>query len=300
MFPKSSWAARRLADLNSHITIHTHYTPLTRDNALEILAGYDVIVDGTDNFPSRYLLNDASVILGKPLVYGSVYRFEGQVSVFGTKEGPCYRCLLPTPPPPHLVPSCAEAGVFGVLPGTIGTIQATEVIKMILGIGQPLIGKLLLYDALDTSFDLITLLKRSTCPVCGEKPTITTLIDYEEFCGMPDHSMPANEQKITELGVEEIKTRLDRGDKLILIDVREPYELTISHLENAVHIPMSQMETRWQEIPRDIPAIIFCRSGVRSANLIGELQGMGYTNLINMVGGINEWARKNDPALPVY
>ncbi|MBI5957287.1 MAG: molybdopterin-synthase adenylyltransferase MoeB, partial [Chloroflexi bacterium] len=256
-------AEMRLRGINPHITLETHHVPLNRTNALDILRSYDLIVDGTDNFPSRYLLNDAAVMLGKPLVYGSIYRFEGQVSVFGLKDGPCYRCLLPVPPPPHLVPSCAEAGVFGILPGTIGTIQATEVIKLLLGIGEPLVGRLLLYDALDLSFEMIKLPKRANCPVCGPHPTITQLIDYEEFCGMPghDHSQddqasrqnqlqPTDEPLYNDQSAHEINARLAAGEPLVLLDIREPYELEINHLNGARHIPLSQMAQRLAEIPR--------------------------------------------------
>jgi molybdopterin/thiamine biosynthesis adenylyltransferase/rhodanese-related sulfurtransferase len=301
--PKVDSAARRLHDLNPHIDVETYHTPLTSQNALDVMRSYDVIMDGTDNFPTRYLLNDAAVILGKPLVYGSVYRFEGQVSVFATPIGPCYRCLVPQPPPPHLVPSCAEAGVFGVLPGTIGTIQATEAIKLILGIGEPLIGRLMIYDALDMQFETITLPKRTNCPVCGENPTITELIDYEDFCGMPayeDSAFRRDQDSSQDQTVQEIKARLDAGEALLLLDVREPYEVAISHLEQTVNIPYSQVTVRWNEIPRDRPVVVFCHSGVRSANLIEALRGQGYTNLINMVGGIDAWSREIDPSILRY
>jgi adenylyltransferase/sulfurtransferase len=304
--PKVESAAARLHDLNPYITIHTHAEPFTSQNALDILAAYDLVVDGTDNFPTRYLLNDAAVMLGKPLVYGSIYRFEGQVSVFATQEGPCYRCLLPDPPPPHLVQSCAEAGVLGILPGTIGTFQATEAIKLILGEGEPLIGRLLLYDALDMSFDLITLPKRPNCPMCGESPTITELIDYEDYCGMPAHAESAFRQaqlhrpNVPELTVQAIKEKLDAGEELVLIDVREPAELGISQIEHALHIPMSQLDQRRDEVPRDQLVILFCRSGIRSGNAIAALQEAGYSNLVNMVGGINAWAQEINPSIPLY
>jgi rhodanese-related sulfurtransferase len=289
--------------LNPHITIETYHTPLTSQNALDVMRSYDVIMDGTDNFPTRYLLNDAAVMLGKPLVYGSIFRFEGQVSVFATPNGPCYRCLVPQPPPPHLVPSCAEAGVFGVLPGTIGTIQATEAIKLILGIGEPLIGRLMIYDALDMQFDTITLPKRFNCPVCGENPTITELIDYEDFCGMPayeDSAFQRGQDDIGDQTVQEIKARLDAGEALLMLDVREPYEVAISHLERTENIPYSQVTVRWTEIPRDRPVVVFCHTGVRSTNLVEALRGQGYTNLINMVGGIDAWSREIDPLIPRY
>lgn len=299
--PKVESAAARLRDLNPAIAIDSYPVPLTRHNALDILAGYDLILDGTDNFPTRYLLNDAAVMLGKMVVYGSIYRFEGQVSVFGAPDGPCYRCLLPEPPPPHLVPSCAEAGVLGVLPGTIGTLQATEAIKVILGIGEPLIGRLLLYDALDMSFETIKLSRRPNCPVCGDSPTITELIDYEDFCGMPayeDSTYRASHQ--AELAPREINARLESGEALVLLDVREPYELQISRLDHAIHIPMSQIASRRVEIPRDRPVVVFCHHGVRSSQVIEYLAAHGYTNLVNMQGGIDAWARQVDPSIPLY
>lgn len=305
--PKVESAARRLADLNPSVTLEPYHEPLTSQNALAILAAYDVIVDGTDNFPTRYLLNDAAILLRKPLVYGSVFRFEGQVSVFGVAGGPCYRCLLPVPPPPDLVPGCAEAGVLGVLPGTVGTIQATETLKLLLGIGEPLVGRLLLYDALDMAFEMIKLPRRENCPVCGDNPTITHLIDYEEFCGMPTGhdstahgSVSNNDLAVPTWSVQDVKARLDTGEPLILLDIREGQELAISRLDGAAHLPLSQLPARLDEIPRDHTVVVFCRSGVRSANLIAQLKPAGYTNLINMAGGINAWAREIDPALPLY
>ncbi len=304
--PKVVSAAERLRGLNPHIAIETYETPLTSRNALDILGGYDIILDGTDNFPTRYLLNDAAVLLGKPLVYGSVYRFEGQVSVFGASGGPCYRCMLPEPPPPHLVPSCAEAGVLGVLPGTIGTLQATEAIKLILGIGEPLVGRLLLYDALDMTFDTITIPKRSACPVCGDTPTITELVDYEEFCGAPAHSDSAYHQvRLQQHGVRSLTPRqaqeqMANGERLVLLDIREPYELLLSHLEGAIHIPLSQMDARWPEVPGDQPVVVFCHKGIRSARLILRLQARGRFNLINLDGGIDAWSREVDGSVPRY
>ncbi|WP_238626116.1 molybdopterin-synthase adenylyltransferase MoeB [Aggregatilinea lenta] len=300
--PKVVSAAARLRDLNPYVTVEPHGTLLTSENALDILAGYDVIVDGTDNFPARYLLNDAAVLLGKPLVYGSIFRFEGQVSVFGAADGPCYRCMLPEPPPPHLVPSCAEAGVLGVLPGTIGTLQATEALKLLLGNGQPLVGRLLLYDALDMTFETIRLRKRSDCPVCGDHPTVTALIDYDAFCGTPGYSpqVEVMSDLKPEMTVQEVKAQLDAGEPLVLLDIREPYELLISHLDGAVTIPMSELNGRVGEIPRDQPVVVMCRSGARSGNLVGQLRSMGYGNVTNMVGGINQWAREIDPSLALY
>lgn len=304
--PKVLSAAERLRGLNPHITIETFETPLTSHNALDILGGYDIILDGTDNFPTRYLLNDAAVLLGKPLVYGSIYRFEGQVSVFGAPGGPCYRCMLPEPPPPHLVPSCAEAGVLGVLPGTIGTLQATEAIKLIMGIGEPLVGRLLLYDALDLTFDTITIPKRSACPICGDTPTITELVDYEEFCGAAAHEGSFYHQEqllqhgIHSLTPRQVQMQLSSGEPLGLLDIREPYELLLSHLEGALHIPLSQMDARWREVPGDRPLAVFCHHGIRSARLILRLQARGYTNLINLDGGIDAWSCEVDPSVSRY
>ena len=307
--PKVQSAAARLRDLNPHIHIETHHTPLTSHNALDILARYDVIVDGTDNFPTRYLLNDAAVMLGKPLVYGSIFRFEGQVSVFDATRGPCYRCLLPTPPPPHLVPSCVEAGVFGVLPGTVGTLQATEVLKLLLGIGEPLIGQLLLYDALSAEFDRITIPKRADCPVCGEHPTITQLIDYEEFCGAPGYTREDDPfagrsrpqyDPAADLTVAQIKARLDAGEPLLLLDVREPAEQDIARIQGAQSLPESQLVEQMERVPRDCPVVLFCRKGIRSARLVAQLRAAGWRNVYNMVGGIDAWAREIDPSIPRY
>lgn len=304
--PKVLSAAERLRGLNPHITVETFETPLTSHNALAILGGYDIILDGTDNFPTRYLLNDAAVLFGKPLVYGSVYRFEGQVSVFGAPGGPCYRCMLPEPPPPHLVPSCAEAGVLGVLPGTIGTLQATEAIKLILGIGEPLVGRLLLYDALDMTFDTITIPRRAACPLCGDAPTITELVDYEQFCGAPAHDGSAYhrlqqvQHGVRSLTPRQVQQRMASGEPLVLLDIREPYELLLSRLENAVHIPLSQMDTRWGEIPDDRPVVVFCHHGIRSVRLILRLQAQGRANLINLEGGIDAWSRQVDASIPRY
>ncbi len=304
--PKVESAAARLHDINPHVQIEMHHLVLSSDNALDVLAGYDVIVDGTDNFPTRYLLSDAAVMLGKPLVYGSIFRFEGQVSVFGAPGGPCYRCLLPEPPPPHLVPSCAEGGVLGVLPGTIGTLQATEAIKLLLGVGEPLVGRLLLYDALDMTFETIRLPKRADCPACGEHPTITELIDYDAFCGVPgrDHTSAAEATTGDPWGadvtVRDVKARLDAGEPLVLLDIREPYELMISHLEGAIHIPMGEVPARLDELPRERPVVVFCRTGARSARLVDQLRAAGYDNVTNMLGGINAWSREIDPSLPVY
>src|SRR5690349_12983344 len=242
--PKLESAAAKLSDMNPYLVIEKHNVPLTSQNALEILANYDVIIDGTDNFPTRYLVNDACVILGKPNVYGSIFRFEGQLTVFDAKQGPCYRCLFPEPPPPGLVPSCAEGGVLGILPGTIGTLQATEAIKLILGIGKPMIGRMILYDALDMSFDSIKLRKNPKCPVCGEHPTITHLIDYEQFCGVPAHDRSEFKEQnalkqVKTITVSDLKAQLDAGADLVILDVRDPHEWEISAIDGSLRIPKS-------------------------------------------------------------
>jgi adenylyltransferase/sulfurtransferase len=298
-------ASGKLSDINPRLIIEKYNVPLTSENALDIIKNYDVIIDGTDNFPTKYLVNDACVMLGRPLVYGSIFRFEGQLSVFYAKEGPCYRCLFPEPPPPGLVSNCAEVGVLGILPGTIGTLQATEAIKLILGIGQPMIGRMLLYDALDMTFDTIKLRKNPQCPVCGEHPTITALIDYEEFCGVPAHDHSDYRERhaakqVKSINVLTLKERLDAGSNLTLLDVRDPHEWAISAIPGALCIPKSQVVNRAAEIPRDREVVVFCKTGVRSRDAILMLQAQGFMNLINLLGGINAWAREIDPALPVY
>jgi molybdopterin/thiamine biosynthesis adenylyltransferase/rhodanese-related sulfurtransferase len=277
-------AAARLRDLNDEIEIVPHQGPLMSDNALELFAGYDVILDGTDNFPTRYLVNDACVLTGKPNVYGSIFRFEGQLSVFDAKRGPCYRCLYPDPPPPHLVPNCAEGGVLGVLPGVVGTMQATEAIKLLAGIGEPLIGKLLLFDALASSFRTLKLRKDPACKVCGDHPTVTELIDYEGFC-MPNEVTPG-----------EVAARLG---SVTLLDVREPYEWEAGHLDHAIHIPLQQLPKRIAEVPRDAEIVVYCRMGGRSANAVHFLQQHGYANVKNLIGGLQRWKRDVDPTITV-
>jgi len=299
---KLASAKERMLDINPYIQVDTYETVLTSENALDILKGYDVIVDGTDNFPTRYLVNDACVLLGKPNVYGSIFRFEGQVSVFYAKEGPCYRCLFPQPPPPGLVPSCAEGGVLGILPGTIGTLQATEVIKLILDIGEPLIGRLLLYDALQMRFEEVKLRKNPKCPVCGEQPTVTALIDYEEFCGVPAHDREngsglASEWEITP---QELKTRLDRGERIVIVDVREPHEWDIAHIEGARLMPLGSLAERVHELDSADEIVLHCKTGVRSARALEFLRGIGFRKLKNLKGGINAWAREVDLRLPTY
>jgi molybdopterin/thiamine biosynthesis adenylyltransferase/rhodanese-related sulfurtransferase len=303
--PKLDSARERMLDINPYIQIDTYEVALTSDNALGILEPYDVIVDGTDNFPTRYLVNDACVLLGKPNVYGSIFRFEGQATVFAASEGPCYRCLFPEPPPPGLVPSCAEGGVLGVLPGTIGAIQATETVKLLLGIGEPLIGRLLLYDALGMSFDFVKLRKNPACPVCGEHPTVTELIDYEQFCGVPAHDNSEFASEVAGMvpliGVQEVKARIDRGDEFILLDVREPHEWEIVDIAEATHhIPKGQILEHLGELDTARDIVVYCKSGGRSADVVHTLREHGYTRVKNMVGGINAWAEQVDPSLPTY
>jgi adenylyltransferase/sulfurtransferase len=301
-------ARERILDINPHIRVDTYEVPLTSANALELFEPYDIIIDGTDNFPTRYLTNDACVLLGKPNVYGSIFRFEGQASVFYAKEGPCYRCLFPEPPPPGLVPSCAEGGVLGVLPGTVGAIQATEAIKLILGVGEPLIGRLLLYDATTMTFDEVRLRKNPNCPVCGEHPTLTGLIDYEQFCGVPAHDRSPfgaageNGDAVPVITPKELKARLDAGDNLVIIDVREPHEWEISNLSDvgARLIPKGQVLEHLGELDTAKEIVVHCQMGGRSAAVVRELQQHGYRKLYNLAGGINRWAREVDPTLPVY
>lgn len=305
--PKLESASARMSDINPHVLIDKYEVPLTSDNALEIFAPYDVIIDGTDNFPTRYLTNDACVLLGKPNVYGSIFRFEGQVSVFYAKEGPCYRCLFPEPPPPGLVPSCAEGGVLGILPGTIGALQATEAIKLILGIGEPMIGRLLLYDATNMEFNEVRLRKNPGCPVCSEHPTLTELIDYEQFCGMPAHDRSLygaeeNGQGVPQITPLELKRQMDQGNTPFILDVREPHEWDISNLEHlgAVLIPQGAILERMGELDTAVKMVVYCRTGVRSANVIRELTQHGFKKLVNLEGGINRWAQEVDPSLPRY
>src|SRR5690242_8107672 len=271
-------AAEKMQAINPHIELVKHEVALSSENALDILKDYDIVVDGTDNFPTRYLVNDACVLLGKPNVYGSIFRFEGQATVFAYEGGPCYRCLYPEPPPPGLVPSCAEGGVLGILPGTIGLIQATETVKLILGIGEPLIGRLLLYDALGMKFRELKLRKNPECPACGEQRTITKLIDYHQFCGVPQPSAaPAQEAKVNEGEVEvtEVKAMLDRGDKFLLLDVREPHEYKICNIPGAKLIPLGEVPQRLHELDKSADIVIHCKSGMRSAKACGILKQAG-------------------------
>ncbi|MGN6811740.1 MAG: ThiF family adenylyltransferase, partial [Thermomicrobiales bacterium] len=292
---------RRLTGLNPHIEIVTHETRLTSENALDIFKDYDIIVDGTDNFPTRYLVNDACVLLGKPNVYASIFRFEGQVSIFYAQEGPCYRCLYPEPPPPGLVPSCAEGGVLGVLPGIVGALQAAEVIKLILGIGDPLIGRLLRFDALKMGFREYKLRKDPDCPICGQHPTVTGLIDYDEFCGVtagPEVELDAKE----EITPRELKQRLDAGERIVIVDVREPHEWAIGTIDapDVRFIPLGDLPARMHELDTADEIVTQCRSGARSARALGILQGAGFRKLKNLTGGILAWSDDVDPSLPKY
>ncbi len=294
-------AAEKLIALNPALNVVKHETMLSSANALEILKDYDIVADGTDNFPTRYLVNDACVLLGKPNAYGSIFRFEGQASVFATREGPCYRCLYPEPPPPGLVPSCAEGGVLGILPGLVGVIQATEVIKLILGKGSPLIGRLLLVDALGMRFRELKLRKNPECPVCGENPTVKELIDYQHFCGIVPESKEESAVKngIPQLSVKELKHRIDAGEDVFILDVREPYEYQIAQIGGKL-IPQNDVPQRLAEIPRDREIVVQCRSGARSQRIAEFLKQSGYTQVVNLAGGILAWSDEIDPGVQKY
>jgi molybdopterin/thiamine biosynthesis adenylyltransferase/rhodanese-related sulfurtransferase len=294
-------AEEKLKALNPAINIVKHETMLTSANAMEILKDYDIVADGTDNFPTRYLVNDACVLLGKPNVYGSIFRFEGQASVFATEAGPCYRCLYPEPPPPGLVPSCAEGGVLGILPGLVGVIQATEVIKLILGKGESLVGRLLLVDALSMRFRELKLRKNPECPVCGENPTVTELIDYQHFCGIvPEAPQEASMKNgIPQLSVKELKQRMDAGEDVYILDVREPYEYRIAQI-GGILIPQTDVPNRLAEIDREREIIVQCRSGVRSQRIAEFLKQQGYPRVVNLAGGILAWADEIDPKMQKY
>ena len=291
-------AADKLKAINPFLNIRKFETRLSSDNALELFRDFDIIADGTDNFPTRYLVNDACVLTGKPNVYGSIFRFEGQASVFATKDGPCYRCLYSDPPPPGLVPSCAEGGVLGILPGLVGVIQATEVIKLILGKGDPLIGRLLLIDALSMKFRELKLRKNPDCPACGTHRTITQLIDYNEFCGIRGEEKPV-EAGVPEIQVEELKRRLDAGENLFVLDVREPHEYQICNI-NGHLIPLGDLPNRVHELDSSREIVAHCRSGVRSAKAVTFLQQAGFKKVHNRAGGILAWADRVDPKMPKY
>ncbi|MGE3178127.1 MAG: molybdopterin-synthase adenylyltransferase MoeB [Vicinamibacterales bacterium] len=300
--PKLDSARDRLKALNPHIQIDTYEEALSSENALRLFEPYDIILDGTDNFPTRYLVNDACVILGKPNTYGSIFRFEGQASVFGTKNGPCYRCLYPEPPPPGLVPSCAEGGVLGVLPGVIGVIQATEAIKLLTGIGEPLIGRFLLYDAFKMRFRELKVPKDPECPVCGKNPTVTKLIDYQQFCGIhpPAAEAAAAGANGLEITALELKQRLERGDKLRIVDVREPNEYQINRIPGAELIPLGELPRRYAELDPEDELVMQCKVGGRSAKAADFLRSVGFKRVLNLKGGILDWVDKVDPSQPKY
>jgi len=296
--PKTASAKDRIKGINPLINVVTHNAMLTSRNAMELFADYDIIADGTDNFQTRYLVNDACVFLGKLNVYGSVFQFDGQASVFGAKEGPCYRCLYPSPPPPGLVPSCAEGGVMGVLPGIIGTIQAAETIKLIVGGAKPLIGRLLLFDAWRMAFRELKLEKNPDCPVCGKNPSIHELIDYEQFCGLKKN---ADSKPIDTISALDLKKRLDNGEKIQFIDIREPHERAIVKFPNAIVIPLGQLERRMEELDPSVDAVFLCKIGQRSILGIRALQEAGYKGkLLNLQDGLNAWARDVDKSMPIY
>ncbi len=298
--PKIEAATNRLRNLNPDIQIDNFETRLTSENALDILKDYDIVVDGTDNFPTRYLVNDACVILGKPNVYGSIFRFEGQITIFGYPGGPCYRCLYPEPPPPGLVPSCAEGGVLGVLPGIVGAIQAAETLKLIIGKGEPLVGRLLLFDALAMRFRELKLRKNPECPVCGGHPTITKLIDYEEFCGIRGEESASPAQAVVpEISPRELKSRLDRGDDLFILDVREPHEFQICNLGGHL-IPLGELSRRVNELDSSREIVAHCRSGKRSAEAVEFLRSAGFRKVLNLKGGILAWSDEVDASVPKY
>jgi len=297
--PKIEAAADHLRNLNPEIQIDTFETRLTSENALELFNDYDIIVDGTDNFPTRYLVNDACVLLGKPNVYGSIFRFEGQITIFGAPGGPCYRCLYPEPPPPGLVPSCAEGGVLGVLPGIVGTIQAAETLKLIIGKGDPLIGRLLLFDALGMKFRELKLRRNPECPVCGDHPTVTKLIDYQEFCGIRGEEAPAAPTTVPEITPRELKARLDRGDDLYILDVREPHEYQICNIGGHL-IPLGELSRRVHELDSSREIVAHCRSGKRSAEASEFLRKAGFRKIWNLKGGILAWSDEVDPNVPKY
>ncbi|HEY1251567.1 MAG TPA: molybdopterin-synthase adenylyltransferase MoeB [Thermoanaerobaculia bacterium] len=308
--PKLAAASARLRDLNPNVEVVALEERLTSENALSIVRGFDVVADGTDNFPTRYLVNDACVLTGKPNVYASIFRFEGQASVFWAEKGPCYRCLYAEPPPPGLVPSCAEGGVLGILPGLLGTIQATETIKLLLGAGDPLIGRLLLVDALSMRFRELKLRKNPDCVVCGPSPTVTRLIDYEAFCGVAAGdaaeraaavvSSAPMAPRANEVSVEELKAMRDRGASFVLVDVREPREWAISDLKDSVKIPLGSLPQNLGKLSKDDEIVVYCRTGVRSGNAVQFLQQNGFAKVRNLVGGINLWAERIEPGMPRY
>ena len=293
--PKTESAADRLREINPHVEVVGFSERLTSANGLDMLRPFDVIVDGSDNFPTRYLVNDACVLLGKPDIYGAIFRFDGQASVFGSKGGPCYRCLFADPPPPDLVPSCAEAGVLGVLPGIIGSIQAAEAIKLILGIGESLAGRLLLFDALKLEFRELAIARDPECPVCGSRPTVKALIDYDAFCGMSGGG-----SHVTEVTVREFSSERGQGKRHLVVDVREPYEVSMAPFPEAVHIPLRQLPGRLAELDAHLPVVTVCHHGQRSMRAREILVAAGFGNVRSLAGGIDAWSREIDSALPRY
>jgi sulfur-carrier protein adenylyltransferase/sulfurtransferase len=292
-------AQETINDINPYVQVNVHETALRSDNALEIIEPYDMVIDGTDNFPTRYLVNDACVLLGKPNIYGSIFRFDGQLSVFWAEHGPCYRCMFPEPPPPGMVPSCAEGGVFGVICATIGAGQATEGIKILTGVGDPLIGRMMLYDALEASWQTIKVNKDPECPVCGKNPTVTELIDYEQFCGMPAHDHEGTTSALDEWEIDPDELEQVR-EKVRLIDVREPHEYEISRIDGAELIPLGEIPKRMNELDSSEDIVLFCKSGARSMQALEFLNGVGFNKLKNLRGGINAYAREVDPSIPTY
>lgn len=294
--PKAELLRSRLLSINPNVDVQVHRERLDSSNALKILGPYDVVIDATDNFPSRYLINDACVLLGKPDVYASVFRFDGQVSVFSTEAGPCYRCLYPEPPPPESVQSCAEAGVLGVLTGIVGAVQANQAINILLGKGASLSGRLLLFDSMDTSFNELKIKKNPECLVCGTKPRITKLIDYEEFCGVKRKAVEDNGE-ITPIG---LKSSIDRGEKPLLLDVREPYEYQLCHIEGAKLVPLGQLPLRTKELDKNETIVVYCHTGIRSSYAVQFLKKAGYAKTRNLYGGIKAWAEQVDPKMLRY
>ncbi len=299
---KTASAAETLADINPHVQLDCYETALTSSNALQIADPYQLVIDGTDNFPTRYLVNDVCVIQRKPNCYGSIFRFEGQASVFSLDGGPCYRCLYPQPPPPGAVPSCAEGGVLGVLPGVIGMIQAIEAIKILLGIGDPLRGRLLLFDALEMRFREMRVKRDPACPVCGDHPSITEPIDYHQFCGVPSATQVAGQaepQSRWDIEPQELKRRIESAAEFTLLDVRQPHEYEICNLRGTL-IPLDELPTRHDELPRDVEIIVHCKMGGRSAKAVDWLREHGFDNVLNLRGGINAWSTEIDPTVPTY
>ncbi len=293
-------AQETLAEINPHVNVQLHEVRLSSENALEILKDYDVIADGTDNFPTRYLVNDACAILGKPNAYGSIFRFEGQATVFCHEDGPCYRCLYPEPPPPGLVPSCAEGGVLGILPGLIGIVQATEVVKLVLGIGDTLVGRLLLYDALSMGFREMKVRKDPACPVCGENPTVKELVDYEQFCGIPDLEEQRRLEAEFEIEPTQLKARLDAGEDVFVLDVRNPDEFAICRIDGSELIPLPQLLEGIHQLDSARETVVHCHSGLRSAQAVNFLRDIGFAKVKNLRGGIDAWSTDVDPSVPRY